>query len=121
VDNFTIDLTCEGRDEFQVAMKLAWRKYNKATHYLIDQKAGMVLFWLYPQNGAQPLPYAMNADAAIPFVWNWLESADRGPQPGHDGHNGKGWRLHATDWGHVEGFGWSSMFAVQPIWAMYGK
>jgi len=124
MDNFYIDIRAEGRSAFEVALKLAWRRHGKATHYLIDPKAGMVLFSSAPSNGrgAAPLPYPMDADAALPFVWNWLEGVDRGPQPDHDGDNGKGWRLHvANGWGHVEGFGWQSVVAAQPIWAMYGK
>lgn len=54
------------------------------------------------------------------LVWAWLETVAYGPQPDHDGSNGKGWRVFNEAWGHVaqERF---AFCAIQPVWAMYEK
>lgn len=130
MDNFCFHVTAQGDDSFvttlQLAIKLAG--HNKVTHYGVDPKLGLALFWSEPKDGrlpksavVQPLPYPMDKDALTAFVAGWLRTADYGPQPDHDGENGRGWTIYTDDsWGHV----WGSFYgviAVKPAWAMYGK
>jgi hypothetical protein len=68
----------------------------------------------------QKLPYPMQGKALVEFAWNWLETAERGEQPDHDGENEAGWRVYCEGWGRV-GDAQYSFVAIQPVWAMYGK
>ena len=68
------------------------------------------------------LPRAADADDRLPWLVDliiaWLQEADFGKEPDHDGDNGKGWRVYVEDWGHSRH---QSMCAIEPAWAMYGK
>jgi len=66
------------------------------------------------------LPFKMDADGAADFARRWLEEADYGREPDHDGDNGKGWRLYNEAWGHIDEDRYA-VIAVAPAWAMYGK
>lgn len=85
---------------------------------------GMVLLWHEDSIAgvkASLLPYPLNVDGAVDFLWRYLESADFGKQPDHDGSNGKGFIVSTGDfWGHVEGSHYA-FIGVYPDWQMYGK
>lgn len=66
------------------------------------------------------LPFKLDADGASDFARRWLEEADYGREPDHDGSNGKGWRIYNEGWGHVDNDHYG-VIAVTPVWAMYGK
>jgi hypothetical protein len=120
-DNKGLLVVNEGRAMFEHAMRLAFDGYSLARNYFVSDKDGLVLLWSDDTAAkAQPLPYPMNVDSAIPLVWNWLEQADYGRQPDHDGDNGKGWTLHRDGWGHVGGSHYA-IVGIRPTWAMYGK
>lgn len=53
-------------------------------------------------------------------VKRFLASADYGPDPGHDGSNGRGFRVYNEAWARI-GNCWTADFAVEPSWAWYGK
>jgi hypothetical protein len=86
--------------------------------------AGMVLLWHEDTVGgvaASPLPFPLTVDAAVDFLWRYLESAEFGCQPDHDGSNGKGFIVSTGNfWGHVEG-SYCAFIGVYPDWQMYGK
>jgi len=125
MDNFHIDVTCEGKVALRLALDLAFRKHSAATHYAIrqDKEGGnsrMVLMWTEGGKDAVALPFTLDAEGATDFVWRWLEQQDFGAQPDHDGDNGKGWRAYCQGWGHVDNE-YQGFVAVNPAWAMYGK
>lgn len=77
--------------------------------------------WIEEQKvEAHRLMYPMDARAASDLVWNWLQQADYGTQPDHDGSNGKGWHIFTGAWGHVFD-AYQGIAAICPTWAMYGK
>ena len=86
--------------------------------------AGMVLLWHEDEVGgvkSTALPFALDAEAAVGFLWSYLQTAEYGPQPDHDGDNGKGFIVTTGDfWGHVEGSHYAFV-GVYPDWQMYGK
>jgi len=43
----------------------------------------------------------MYALGAADFAHHWLDEADYGNEPDHDGHNTKGWTVFNQHWGHV--------------------
>jgi hypothetical protein len=65
---------------------------------------------------ATKLPFPLTREQAADLIIGWLGQANYGPQPDHDGHNGKGWRLHS---GQIDGE-WQTLLAVEPVWAEYG-
>jgi len=125
MDNFKIDVISEGKEAFTLALKIALSRYSKVTHYYVDAKRGMVLYWTDPkETGVTKLPFDMKLEHAVDFVWGWLqEGADFGAQPDHDGDNGKGFRVSTDSWGRVANVPgeFYTIAAIQPVWAMYGK
>lgn len=79
----------------------------------------LVLFWT-PDEVMTPLPAPLGIDDCIPFVTAWLNGADYGREPDHDGSNRKGWRVYNEEWGHVAGR-WQAFAAVEPVWLLIGK
>ena len=120
--NFRLVVESRGREHFVAAMKMCFDDFPTATHYKIDS-AGMHLFWGKSMSVANaveepiPLPYEMNVDAAIEFVWGWLQAADRGPEPDLDGSCKRdGFIVENTK------HGWSYRFVrVLPVWSEYHK
>lgn len=147
MDNFKIRIVGEGKDSLAQALAIAFRHNcpgGKVTHYTQrnmvvdrhyygdpvtthtetwkDSTTGvptLILLWSDDKQGAL-LPYPMGLERATQFVEGWLEGVERGPQPDHDGSNGKGWFVFTDDWGHVAGREYG-VIGIQPAWAMYGK
>jgi hypothetical protein len=125
MDNFHIDITSEGIEEFDQAMKIAFNHApgKKTTHYSIDPEKGFILFWGAPANGttADEFPFPLSHIPATALLWQWLiTEAEYGREPDHDGDNEKGWRVYNEDWGMIGNHRYSFV-AIQPVWAMYGK
>ena len=116
MDNFHFDMTSQGASTLKTALSLFDQR--KVTGYSTDG-AKLVLYWSESPN-ATALPYPMTQKQAADFALGWLEHADYGREPDHDGSNGKGWRLYCEDWGFVDGDHYA-FAAIQPVWAMYGK
>lgn len=122
MDNFQIRIVSEGRDHFDKALEMAFFKYSNATHYSL-KSGNLTFYWNDPPESAEalPLPYRMVVKSASDFAWHWLESADYGTEPDHDGDDGKGFVITNGDcWGQIDG-AWQSIVQIQPCWAMYGK
>lgn len=138
MDNFHIDLTCEGRATLSAAVGICFTQHRAATHYavrgpdaaLTDQQYAhqnrpakprrLVFMWTSGGAEAVALPFSLDAEGVTDFAMRWLAEQDLGREPDHDGDNGRGWRLYNEGWGHVDGeyHGW---IAVSPAWAMDGK
>lgn len=90
----------------------------------IKQRAGMILLWHEDTIGgveATKLPFELDADAAVGFLWEWLKTVEYPEQPDHDGSNEEGYVVTTGDfWGHVEGSHYAFL-GVYPEWLMYGK
>lgn len=143
MDNRHITIQSQGKDAFELSMKLLFDNApgGKATYYSEHPTYGFVLFWETESgvlSGAEDwskkesdrvtspivkLPYPMNCKAATEMVWEWLaqqpdskylEYAD------HDGSNGHGFKVYNEYWGHV-GDSHYAIGAILPIWAWYGK
>ena len=70
---------------------------------------------------AEKLPFPLSLEAAIEFLWSWLETAEYGNEPDHDGDNKKGFLVTTGNyWGHVEESHYA-FIGVYPEWQMYGK
>ena len=118
MNNFHFDMTSKGAVTLKKALALFNPPGNKVEAYKVDGKR-LVLYWLKSED-ATPLPYPMTLDQAADFAAGWLEHADYGHEPDHDGDNGKGWRLYCESWGQV-GSNHRAFAAVEPVWAIYGK
>ena len=119
MDNFRIDVTCEGEDSLSLVMKLAFRDGRKARGYRVSKEKGLILYWSINER-VTAFPFGLDAEAAAKMVSGWLAEQDYGREPNHDGDNGKGWRVYNEDWGQVDSE-WQAFLAVKPVWAMYGK
>lgn len=90
----------------------------------IKKREGMVLLWNEDSVAgvkSSVLPFPLNAEASVDFLWRYLETALFDEQPDHDGSNGKGFIVTTGNfWGHVEGSHYAFV-GVYPDWQMYGK
>lgn len=148
MDNFHIDVTCEGARTLRLVMDLAFTQHSRVTHYAIraaeegefyDLPDGMevkfplslqirkrakpprlVFMWTDGGRDAVKLPFSLDAEGATDFACRWLAEQDYGREPDHDGDNGKGWRAYCEGWGHVDGE-YQGFLAITPEYAMYGK
>ena len=144
MDNFRIDILAEGGDTLREAIGIAIKKGapgGRITHYEIARigqhetddlrwsgRASplvLILFWSEDKSRSNILPLMFPAGPAEVYelVRGWLASLkaeDLGPEPDHDGSNGRAWRLYNEAWGHVDGSHYA-VCAIQPCWAMYGK
>lgn len=146
MDNRTIDVVSEGDGELAMALALIWANApgGKASHYkeanlvetvryfgeptsghhssLKEDPAGTptLIFLWSNERDALPLPDRLDQEGAYTFARAWLRKANYGQEPGHDGCNGKGWRVFTESWGHVAGYSYA-IAGIQPAWAMYGK
>ena len=119
MDNFQVDINSKGHDQLRKAFALFEPQINKVVGFSVSDSHGLIFYW-----AASPkmtlLPFKMTLEQAADFAFGWLQEADYGVQPDHDGDNGLGWRLYCEAWGHVAGDS-CAFAAVRPIWAMYGK
>jgi hypothetical protein len=130
MDNFKFELTAEGTELLQLAMKIMFSRRHKATHYKVDAKLGLVFYdFSYAlkqeerinNTSVMRLPFTLDSNGAADFAKRWLAETNYGPEPDHDGDNGKGWHVYSGSWGKPDADDWHSFVAVQPAWAMYGK
>lgn len=130
-DTFQLDVHASGRANFENAMKIAFSEKvkSKAKFYLKHPEAGLILFWHDPKlPDSQELPNEMNVDAAIDFVWQWLNSFDSqsivayaGKQPDLDGNVLLGgFRAYNETWGHVLSYH-TAIVAVKPEYILQSK
>lgn len=139
MDNFTIDITAEGWLTLLEVLTIAFRHNapgGKASHWMeVEASAkaewlnatgvrkALVLLWHEEQRSGvelQRFPVPLDAKGAAEMAWRWLEEADRGSEPDHDGDNGKGFRIYCGHWGRFEGLTYS-IVGIVPAWAEYGK
>ena len=45
-----------------------------------------------------PFPFKIKSAQVADFVANWLKEVDYGPEPDHDGHNGRGFNVYNESW-----------------------
>lgn len=127
MDNFKIDVTSEGAENFKLAMRLAFLGKSRhsgysATHYADLGEKGLAFYWT-DCPGALKLPCKLDAEGAADLALRWMAECPDEKRQGwcdHDGSNGHGFRVYNDDWGHVAG-AWQGICAVQPVWAWYGK
>lgn len=142
MDNFKIDITAEGEASLRKAIEIAFahnapgskiesyhiKKLENSSWYDIPEslkgETAIILRWIkaesFTEGGPVNLPFKLDSAGAADFAIRWLAEQDRGPEPGHDGSNGKGWRIFTGAWGHV-GNDHYAVCAIVPAWAMYGK
>lgn len=130
MDNMRISVQSEGRNAFDLAVKLFFTgKYDKgeptkkATHYIEDPEKGFIFLWSEDKyNNSSKLPVALDWKGAADLAWTWLEQQPESAYKDyldHDGSDGHGFRVYNEAWGHVKSH--YALFAVEPIWAWYGK
>lgn len=113
-NNFNVDVTGQGKEMLGKVFALFGNE--RVEGYRVDAEKGLILYWLTgnPVPDATILPFPMTMQDAAVFTAGWLEYAEYGKEPDHDGHNQKGWRVYT-------GATYGSIMAVQPVWALYGK
>ncbi len=130
MNNFIINVVCEGKEMFWKAVEIAFKQNRPerpqtATHFLIDPKLGFVFLWS-DEGAAQPFPYPLHWEQAADMAWEWLQRMDAKTfneyeaAPDFDGSTERGWRVYCDFWGHVGELRYA-IAAVKPAWAWYGK
>jgi len=128
MDNFHFDMTSQGAEKLKVALGLFDPPGRKVVGYSVGEvdygggkglKRRLVLYW-NDSAQATKLPFPMTMEQAADFAAGWLEHADYGREPNHEGSNSKGWRLYCESWRMV-GSDWCAFAAVEPAWALHGK
>lgn len=118
MNNFRVDVTSEGKINFDKVMSLF---NHTAIGYRIDAGITPILIFYWAETKSMiPFPVALSEEEFADMAHKWLSLVDYGPQPDHDGDNDKGWRIYNEAWGHVHDE-WQAFVAVEPAWAMYGK
>lgn len=125
-DNFHIDMTGVS---IELALKVAfsgkkqavgWAEFPANPKLLVDlTQKRLVLFW-YKDESMTSFPAPLDEAGVFSLVNSWLSAQDYGPQPDHDGDNGKGCRVYNEAWGHVASKH-GAFVAIEPAWLMYGK
>lgn len=136
MSNFDLNATTRGRENLARLMAVVFSTRHVATHYkidvavtrdrplgdVIDAKPRLSLFWSDTKD-ALPLPYPLDtADKATDFVWNWLQSAEYGQQPDHDGSNTADGFIFSN--AHITGpYGrtFTAICSVSPEWSEHHK
>ena len=144
MDNFRINVVCEGREALRLALQLVFNHKSthwqfKAKYYVEHPVYGLVFLSNKEGKDSQRLPVALNADTATELAWQWLAETEYPQEPPHDGSNNKGFRVYCDYWGHVGGSGHTdedgerledvdtsdcyhqAIVAVKPTWTWYGK
>lgn len=118
MDNFQFDMTSQGSETLKQALCLFNPPGRTVSGYSTDGTK-LVLYWGNSSHATR-LPFPMTLEQAADFAAGWLDHAQYGSEPDHDGDNSKGWRLYCDSWGRVGGDDFA-FAAVEPVWAMYGK
>lgn len=138
MNNFSIDVTAETDETLEAVLEIAFRHNGPLAEYWLEMEVSPQAEWLgtggtrkalvlcaweekaKPGIAVNRFPIRLDAKGAAPIVARWLDAADRGHRPDHDGDNGKGFRVFCNFWGHFEGYH-SAIVGIVPAWAMYGK
>ena len=124
MDNRTISVVSMGEEGIAHAVALIWpnAKGGRATHYLkttLNNEPTLIFFWAKEGENIE-LPFGLDEKGVVNAISGWLLYLEYGPEPDHDGHNERGWRIFTDNWGFVGKFR-NAIVAVQPSWAMFGK
>jgi len=80
------------------------------------------ILFRWKDDKATPFPAPLAPKVCAYLIAQWLEAADYGEQPKHDGDNHKGFFLTTGKfWDHIEGVGHAACAEIRPCWMMYGK
>ena len=118
-DNFHFDILGA---PLKLALDVATVDHKKVVGWRQEDRQGstrLVLYWTETGRG-NPLPAPLEGEAIVSFVQSWLNAANYGRQPDHDGDNGRGCRVYNESWGHIDRE-WQAFIAIEPAWLMYGK
>ena len=118
-DNPVLNVSGKTLERLRVAMSLA--RHDKVVGYAVSRERNKITFFWAACPECVPFPSPLSLEEAAGIAFTWLKTVDYGPEPGHDGHNAKGWRCYTDAGGRVDGYGFQSFVAVVPHWEMYGK
>jgi len=116
-DNFHIDISSEGKEDFIKVMSLCIK--HKVEGYSIKGNS-LVLYWSNSSKDCIPFPYKMSCEAVSEFVYGWLQEVEYKEEPDQDGDNHKGWKVYNESWSRV-GDDPYTIVAIEPRWMIYGK
>lgn len=127
LSNFKLEVTCEGRPQFERAMRIAFGQFDGAVAWSKPEANEMKLYWCTPSrrpddspSGAHDLPFKMDASAAIDFVWSWMQTVDKKDLESPDDFDGSAspsaWTVSAD--AMLDDY---VMVSVRKEWAIYGK
>lgn len=131
MDNFKFTFVgIHSKDLLRQALALAFTKgdgrlkASSAEGYLIHPEKGLVFLGYIDRHSKDPavveFPFKMDAEGCADWAYRWLENAEYGPEPDHDGSNSKGFKVYNDSWSRVDSY-YGSLVAVKPEWCWHGK
>lgn len=130
LSNFEMRVVCEGRVHFERAVRIAFGAHSKAVAYCKPSPSQIVLLWHKNTTlrvsrdsdrhlPVEKLPYELDADKAIEFLWGWLQTVTKeemGRAPDLDGSvSARAFRIEASGWSPYE------ILRLTKEWAEYHK
>lgn len=142
MDNNRLIVVSKSREDFDLALKLAFRhawgargwwiykplpvaedeyNYDGRIGLLGEEDSGpFLVLEQYEHQSMVKFPCNIDCETATEFAWKWLQEQEYGDEPDHDGSNSKGFVVFNESWGHV-GHSHGAICAIGPAWAMHGK
>lgn len=128
LDNFLINVRAREKETFALALRIAFSRFHKASHWSQNKEYGLILYW-YEEKESTPFPIPLDVETAIEFCWNWYSNVDRKQftLSSMDVYHADGdaimkpaFRIFCEDWGHVNHSHYG-ICAILPVWAWLGK
>lgn len=118
--NSHVNVTCIGKRSLELVLQLFFEEKTRVVKYQLNADGSLSLyeFWSDKDKTVTNLPFSMNYDATVNFLWSWLlsrETKDYGPSPDTDGS------AEPEAWTIVSNSGYGLLLTIKPEWAVYGK
>lgn len=123
MDNRKFLIQTKGKEALHHALMLAFdgAPGDKATHYKVHD-GDLLLLWSEDKDAIK-LPFTLNRENVVEFVWNWLQNAEKKekyPESDYVWNLKGGFKLTTNEWGFDE----ESRYAfvrVSAVWVWCGK
>lgn len=122
-DTFEVNVSSRSKSHLVVALALCFSAMDHVTHWRVQDGTLTLLWHEEPlqagRAGPTALPFKMNHEGAVEFVWQWLKSLSTdayGPSIDTDGSCSKGWNVKTSS------NSWSYTVAeISPRWMVHSK
>lgn len=103
-------------------LKIALQLFDQPTivGYIIDKNKKRIVLYGEPDEKMNPMPFDMDVDGALEFVWQWLKNVEFPKEPVSEGvRNARGWLVYCEEGGKINGYDEGAFVAIEPHWLSY--